>query len=112
MLRERISIEGYTEDVDTSGGLTNDWPTLFADIPADVEPQIPLNSSEAMHSGELIAAKLYKITARWTAAFETITANHRVNWHGRRLAIVSGPYNVDSRNREMVMICQEGVVNV
>lgn len=111
-LRARIDIEGATDDVDDAGGVENLWPALFTDLPASVEEQVPGNSSEALHAGELVATATYKVSLRWFPGLEQVTAQHRVKWGDRLLNIVSGPYNVGGLNRTLLMVCQEGPIRV
>lgn len=98
-LRHRIVLQSLTQGVDSAGGPTETFADL-ATVLADVEP---INGREHFAASQVNTNAEYKITAYWYAG---MTSKMRVKF-GSRLFDVLSVFNVDEKNREMVMVVKE-----
>ncbi len=103
-LRHVVTIEHYTESQDlNTGEVTNDWAT-FATVRAGVEP---LKGREFFASQERQSEVEVRIVIRY---LEGVESTMRVLFDSRYYAIKS-VINKDERNREMELMCAQGVLS-
>lgn len=105
-LRERVTIQTFTESSDGGGGSTRTWSNL-ATVWAEVKPVSRVADRERVDTGRLATIQTYLVTIRHRTGFDT---SARLLWGSKYLNIRSIE-NRDLRKRFLVLECQEGVNN-
>lgn len=98
-LRHLITIQSYTETVDSFGGVTNTWAELikaWASI-------MPLSGTEKYFSKEKHATATHQVKIRY---FDGVNPKMRL-LHGSRVFEIISVLNVGERDKQMVLIVQE-----
>lgn len=103
-LRERIAIQQFTETQNAIGEPVKTWGT-FASVWAAI---IPLSGDEFFQSGQRNANVSHRIEIR---ARSGVNAKHRVAYKNRVFRI-EAVLNIDERDREMHLFCEELVDEV
>lgn len=98
-LNKLITIETYTETVDSFGGVTNVWAE-YSKAWANI---VPLSGSEKYVSAEKHATATHQITVRYLSG---ITPNMQIVYGARTFEIAS-IINVGERNKMMQLIVTE-----
>lgn len=98
-LRHRVTIQQRTDADDGAGGLTITWTPLTV-LWASVAPQ---TGRETIAARQVTPAMTHLVRLRYYAG---LTTKHRVVLDGRALDILA-IQNVEERNRELVLSCQE-----
>lgn len=102
-LRERVTIQTFTEASDGGGGVTRTWSNL-ATVWAEVKP---VRGSESKDGGRLAGLQTYLVTIRHRTGFDT---SARLLWGSKYLNIRTME-NRDMRKEFWTMECEEGVNN-
>lgn len=100
-LRHLVIIQEPTETNDTQGQAVKTWGT-FATVHAAVEP---LTGREYFAAQQINAETSTKITIRYLAG---ITQKMRVSYDSR-LYNIEGMKNIGERDRQIELMCSEGV---
>ena len=108
-LRHRVTIQRYalgspqqTETGAPDGSWTNFMTTGDGKVAASVEP---VTGREPFLSQQAMAEVSHKVRMRYHSG---ITAAMRVSWNGRLFDIVAC-LNFEERNRELLLLCTEGL---
>lgn len=101
-LRHRVTIQQYTTTDNEYGEPVPTWADV-ATVWASVEP---LSGNERMIAQQRNASLTHKVVIRYLAG---VTAEMRVKFGDRYFAIVEPPMNIDERDREMHLMCVEGL---
>lgn len=102
-LRERVTIQTFTDTSDGGGGSTRTWTNL-ATVWANVKP---VRGRETQDTGRLASLQTYLVTIRYRTGFDTTA---RLLWGSKYLNIRSLE-NRDERKKFWTMECEEGVNN-
>lgn len=104
-LRHRIKFQAKTGTPvpDGYGGSTIPWVDFATKIPAAIEP---LSGRELLAAQAVQNETSHKVTLRYQPG---ITAAMRVVFGSRVFAITAPPLNKDERNRELTLLCSEGL---
>lgn len=105
-LRERVTIQTFTDTSDGGGGSTRTWTNL-ATVWANVKPVQRRSNQEQVDAGRLASLQLYLVTIRYRTGFDTTA---RLLWGSKYLNIRSLE-NRDERKKFWTMECEEGVNN-
>lgn len=98
-LRHRISIEQLARVEDGGGGSATTW----SELTAAYAKVVPLRGDEGEVAGQVGATLTHRIEMRYRAG---VTSKMRVNLGGRVMNI-RAVINVDERNRELHLMCEE-----
>lgn len=99
-LNHLITVEAYTEAVDSFGGSSGGSWATFGQAWASI---LPLNGTEKYVSGEKHATATHKIKMRFLSG---LNPKMRIKARGRTFEIIS-VINVGERDREMQLIVEE-----
>ena len=105
-LHERIEILYHDKTRDIDGNIVAGEIHTRATVWAKVLP-ISARIGERPQETENIVG--YRVTIRWR---EDIQPTDEIRWRGKRLELISPPYDVESRRMWTVMECRELVENV
>ena len=105
-LHERIEILYRDKERDSDGNIVDGEIHTRAAVWAKVLPITARIGDSATEETENIVA--YRVTIRWR---EDIEPTDEIRWRGRRLALVSPPYDVESRRMWTAFECREMVEN-
>lgn len=105
MLRNRITIEGPSTTTDDYGDAGSTWAPIVQDEPATVTPLRGVQLERALQT---VGEVTHKITLRYSSAVAAVGTAHRVLFDGRQFDIHSA-INVQSRNRQLELMCRERV---
>lgn len=100
LLRNRVTIQTPTETDDGQGGITVVWSGVL-DTYAEIQP---LTSRERLQTGQLDGGVTHKVTMRYNP---TVNAKSRILFGARILYPIGSPINLDERNREITLTCEE-----
>lgn len=100
-LDKRVTIQETVRVPDGGGGYTETWKDV-ATVWASLQP---LSGREVIQSGQLQAQVPHRVRIRYRPG---ITAANRLTFKGRTLEIISVA-NIDERNVELELLCQEVV---
>jgi SPP1 family predicted phage head-tail adaptor len=108
-LRHSIVIQQRTGAKDGAGQLLTDtspgaWSTFFA-CHAEI---MPLSGRELVAAQAVQSVLTHRVRLRYHAS---ITTAMRVQYGARYFNIVSPPIITEERNREIVLMCEEGLYN-
>lgn len=92
-----IQAPNYNTDMSISGYST------IAHAYADVEPR---STNDTILGDFILPNTSHTITMRY---YRGITANHKIKWGDREFNIVGSPINVEERNIELILRCNEKV---
>lgn len=98
-LRRRITLEQETRTSDGGGGSAQTWAP-FATVYAKVAP---LTGTEAGVASQVGSAVTHRVEIRYRAG---VTSKMRINYGGRILN-VRAVLNIEERNRELHLMCEE-----
>lgn len=101
-LNKLITIEQATETQDATGQAVKSWAT-YRQVWAAIEP---IKSGEHITSQQIVGEATVRIRVR---ADNGITEKMRVSWNGRIYNIEGPPINISERDREMHLMCSEGM---
>lgn len=104
----RITIEARSTSKGTYGEQAATWSTI-ATVWASIRG---LQGRELQAAQQLNTEVSHKITITWAAAFADPVqmAKYRISY-GTRIFNIHASINTDERNREIVLLCTEGVNN-
>jgi SPP1 family predicted phage head-tail adaptor len=104
-LRNVVTIQRpATEATQDSTGQIVDVPVTVCQARASIEQ---LSARERFNEQQLQATATHRLRLRWQPEFAGIDASWRVLFGDRVFEVISHD-NVGERNREIVLICQEG----
>lgn len=105
-LSERLWIDSKTVDMGSppDGSFVSAFQPL-EEVWAKVEVVSP--GREAVYSGALQVASVYRVTVRWRTPMLT-PADNRIRWRGKMLDIGSVD-DTTMRGEAITMLCQEGL---
>lgn len=105
-LRHTVSIQQRSSTIDAVGDVSDSWTTL---ITARAEIR-PLNARELFAAQATQSEVTHQVTVRNRSelAAPKTAAAYRVLF-GSRVFDVQGVMNIDERNREVRMLCSEGL---
>lgn len=113
-LRDRVDIQERIDQLDAAGApLPAQWRTVlraWADVQTETSNR---RSSETVRADQLMAQAIYRIVIRFNGRI-AITEKHRALWIGPPdipLNIIAIPQDPDGRRRQLVLICQQGLVD-
>lgn len=106
-LRWRIGLQRFTSSRDGYGQETRTWSTLATYWGSIRTP----TGREALNAAQQKAELTHVVTLRWTGESTTITPKDQLSYKGRLFAI-TWINNVDERNRQLDIYCQELVAPV
>lgn len=102
LLNKYITIETPTEAQNSVGQPIKTWAT-HAQVWAAIQP---LRMQELVAAQQINGKATVKIRIR---ALDTVTEKMRVSWNGKIYNIEGPPLNMFERDREMHLMCSEGV---
>lgn len=103
LLRHRVTIQSRGTGQDDYGGQVTTWTDL-ATVDAEVKP---LSGKELVAAQAVQSVVTHQVCMRYRA---DVTAQTRLLYRGRILNILAAP-SVDERDRELQLICSEGLTN-
>ena len=103
-LDRRITLQSPAGSRDAVGERTTTW-TDVATVWAQVSP---LSVRELLAAGQLQSETSHRIRIRHSSAVSAIDASWRV-LYGARVLVIQGVRNIDEGNREIELLCSEGV---
>lgn len=105
-LRHTVTIQQRSATIDAVGDVSDSWSTV---ITARAEIR-PLNARELFAAQATQSEVTHQVTVRYRAelANPKAAATYRVLF-GARVFDVHGVMNIDERNREVRMLCSEGL---
>ena len=98
-LRHRVAIEQEGRAGDGGGGAAQSW-TTFATISAAV---VPLSGREAELAAQVGSVVSHRVEIRYRAG---VTSKMRVKF-GSRVLNIRAVLNIEERNRELHLMCEE-----
>jgi SPP1 family predicted phage head-tail adaptor len=103
-----VSIQQRSATIDALGDISDSWTTL---ITAHAEVR-PLSARELFAAQATQSQVSHQVTVRYRPELATpqAAATYRVLF-GARVFDVHGVMNIDERNREIRMMCSEGLSN-
>ena len=104
-LHERVEIRYHDKTRDIDGNIVDEEIHTRAAVWAKV---LPVSARIGERSEETENAVIYRVTIRHR---EDIEPTDEILWRGRRLELISPPYDVESRRMWTVMDCRELVEN-
>ena len=108
-LRKQVSIQKRDTTIDAMGGIVNTWSEVDK-VWAGMEPS---SGKELLIAEALHIKQPTTITIRYQSQFDDprVLGSYRIVYNSRLFNMVS-VINTDMRNREIVMIGEEGLINV
>ena len=105
-LRHSVTIQQRTATIDAVGDVSDSWTTL---ITARAEIR-PLSARELFAAQATQSEVTHQVTVRYRSelAAPKTAATYRVLF-GSRVFNIHGAMNIDERNREVRMMCSEGL---
>ena len=104
-LRHSIEIQSPTGDQNTVGERVTNWSTVDT-VRADIEP---ISVAEQLAAAQRQDSTSHKIRIRWHSSLAAMDASWRVKYGTRIFTIDGPPMNIRERNREVVLMCTEGL---
>lgn len=102
-LRHLVTLQSPTKTFDTDGGYTEAWAPLSpSQVWASIKPATARDLERAV-AGTVQAAASHLVAMRYHSG---VTTKTRIIW-GTRILAVQGVQNVDERNAELVLACEE-----
>jgi SPP1 family predicted phage head-tail adaptor len=110
-LRRRVTFQTRDTTQDAFGGQVTTWTDYLTGVPADIQS---LTGSELLAAQAMASVVTHQITVRYTdlladqkavAAMRVVYVNASVT----RYFNVSAAMNVDERNRQIQLLCAEGL---
>lgn len=101
-LRHRVNLQTRSATADGFGEPAQTWTTTHANLPASVEPLV---GREMIAAQAVQAPVTHRVRLRYVAGVE---AAQRVLF-GSRVLDVHTALNRDERNRELELMCSEGL---
>ena len=105
-LRQRVTIERPVTITDEEGNLIEQGRKVYAVVWAKV---LPFAAKIADGYAEKVNEVDYRVAIRYRA---DIQVTDILLWRGRRMALISPPYDMDGRKKWLVMECRELVEDV
>lgn len=102
-LRHRVTLQKKSVTRDAMGGESVTWVDQATNEPAAIEP---LSARDRFLAQQAQPELTVRIRLRYRAE---VSAEWRVKYGTRIFAIVAPPINVGERNRELHLLCSEGV---
>lgn len=99
-LKHQITIQQPTRTSDGMGGFTQVWNT-FATVRAAVEP---LRGKEQFEHQQIQSSITHRIRIRYRSG---ITPKMRIQFEGTRYFHIHSVINIEERDREMQLMCEE-----
>lgn len=105
-LRHTVSIQSRSSTIDAVGDISDSWSTVIS-ARAEIRP---LNARELFAAQATQSEVTHQITVRYRPelAAPKVAATYRVLF-GSRVFDIHGVMNIDERNREIRMLCSEGL---
>ena len=97
----RITIEKNTPTTTGRGEKKPVWATLYANVPATVNP---LRGRQFYQAQQLNSEITVEISLRYLS---DVDQDNRVLFNSQTFEIVAPPINVEYRNRDLVLMCKE-----
>ena len=103
--RHRVTLANPTASADSDGGYTETWAQLLTtDVWASIEP-VSTGSIERLFANVVEAKLSHLVGIRY---YKTVSTKTRLTF-GARYLYVRGIRNVDERNEQMWLACEEVV---
>lgn len=104
-LRERISIRNFITQRNERGDILNVTEFERCEIWANI---IPLTAKNLDTQPERANKITYRVTVRYCKG---IQPDDEILWQGRRLKLISPPYDLDGRKKFTAFDCEEVISN-
>jgi len=104
-LRHRITLQKPAGTRDAVGERTTTWSNVVSSWPAAIEP---LRVQELVGISQFQSRITHRIMLRYSTEIESIDHSWRVLF-GLRVFVIEGVRNIDERNRELELLCSEGL---
>lgn len=104
LLRHQVTLQSPAGARDAVGERITTW-TDVATVWARIQP---LSARELFAAAQAHAATTHRVTIRHSIDVAAIDAAWRVQF-GSRVFVVDGVRNIDERNREIELLCTEGL---
>lgn len=103
-LRHRVILQSPAGSRDAVGERTTTW-TAVATVWASINP---LTVRELLAAGQLQSETSHRVRIRHSSAVSAIDASWRVLF-GSRVLVIQGVRNIEEGDREIELLCSEGV---
>jgi len=100
-LRHQIDIQRNTASIPSTSGGSDTWVALYTGLWAAIWP---LKGEEAVVAMQTQSTITHRVRIRYQAG---ILPGMRVRCGERYFNIIAAPINLDERNRELELMCQE-----
>lgn len=100
-LTERVTVVYQTTVINERGNVIRSEDTVRCDVWAKV---LPISARSSVGDTERIAEVTYRIIIRYR---NDIQPNDQVIWQGKRLDLITPPYDAESRKIWTVLDCRE-----
>ena len=100
-LRQRVRIERPSTITDEEGNIVEQGRELYGIVWAKV---LPFAAKISDGYAEKVSEVDYRVAIRYRA---DIQATDILVWRGRRMTLISPPYDMDGRKKWLVMECRE-----
>lgn len=104
-LRQRVILQSPSGSRDAVGERTTTW-TDVATVWASVNP---LTARELIAAGQMQSELSHRVRIRHSSAVAAIDASWRVMFGSRILVVAAPPRNIEETDREIELLCSEGV---
>jgi len=102
-----VKIQARVESQGTDGHPNETWTTITnGTVWANIRP---VSGREQITGQQVNAEVKTVITIRYSSDVAGVTSKHRVLWGTRVYAIKEPPINIGERNREITLMCAEGI---
>lgn len=105
-LRHRVKLQSPSGSRDAVGERVTVWTDEATDVPANVRP---LNGREQFFAAQKQASTTHLVTIRYGSYVSGIDASWRVMFGSRIFTIDAPPRNIDERNKQLDLLCTEGL---
>ena len=104
-LRNTVTVQTPIEFKDTNGDDVTDW-AVVGTYKAAIDP---ISVREQFLAEQRHASATHRIRFHWRAELAALTGKERVAFGSRIFVLIGLPENVDQRNREIRLLCLEGL---
>lgn len=104
-LDNRVNVQSPTGSRDAVGERVTSWSNVVTDYPAGIEP---LKVAERNIASQQHSSTTHRIMLRYASALSTIDASWRILF-GSRIFTIDGVRNINEKNRELELLCTEGL---
>ena len=104
-LRHRVTLQSPTGSRDSVGERTTTW-TDVSTVWASVNP---LTARELIAAGQVQSELSHRVCIRHSSSVAAIDASWRVLFGSRILVVAAPPRNIEEGDREIELLCSEGL---